>query len=209
MTNKEAREILLEGYPDSVWTDNYEQAVEKYNEAVNLAVEALIKADEEIEYYKEFVIDHGGDKKLFDLPAINNVIDYIIEYADRRLKMEGRSPIYYKCPNEDGTFDICGRMSGPSVTVVYKMEYCHDGNPEHYIVLKKYEQKSHFAGCYYYIDGCGYSKIYINKQGIIVEETKEIEISGFKNEGFLNELYEKKILKRDSLDMLLTKKKTL
>lgn len=161
------------------------------------------------EFYKEFVIDHGGDKKLFDLPAINNIIDYVIKYADGRVKMDGRSPLYYKCPNEDGTFDICGRMNGPSVTVVYKMEYCHDGNPEHYIVLKKYEQKSHFAGCYYYIDGCGYSKIYINKQGIIVEETKEIEISGFKNEGFLNELYEKKLLKRDSLDMLLTKKKTL
>lgn len=98
MTNKEAREILLEGYPDSVWTDNYEQAVEKYNEAVNLAVEALIKADEEIEYYKEFVIEHcvqdfkDGELTLSDVEDVDVLIYTIDRYTVAYLetfKLEG------------------------------------------------------------------------------------------------------------------------
>lgn len=141
------------------------------------------------ESYKEFIIAKGGDEKLFDLPAVNNVIDYIIKYGTF-----GR-PIYYKNPNEDGTFDICGRMGGPSATLVYKMEYCHDDNPEHFIVLKKYEQRSHDDGNFYYIDGCFHNKIYINKEGNIIEETDEIKIPGFEKEGFLSELKEKKLIK--------------
>ena len=95
-----------------------------------------------IKAYKEEMIRQGANPELFNLQAINDIIDYIIDYGDYRVKMEGRSPIYYKNPNEDGTFDICGRMAGPNVTVVYKMEYCDDENPDHYIVLKKYRQEN-------------------------------------------------------------------
>lgn len=147
------------------------------------------------EDYKEYMISKGANKELFDLQAINDIIDGVIEYGDDRLKMEGKSPIYYKNPNKDGTFDICGRMAGPCVTLVYKMEYCNDDNPEHYIVLKKYEQKSHHEGNFFYIDGCVHNKIYINKDGIIVDETDEMKISGFKDNGFLKELHEKKLIK--------------
>ena len=147
------------------------------------------------EDYKKHVLSTGGDEKLFELPAINNIIDYVIEYADGRVKMEGRSPIYYKNSNEDGTFDICGRMSGPTVTLVYKMEYCNDDNPDHYIVLKKYEQRRRNECTTIHIEGCYHNKIYINKDGQIVEETEEIKIPGFERPQFFSDLQSKKLVK--------------
>ena len=141
------------------------------------------------EAYKKFVILNGGDKRLFNLPAVNNVIDYIVKYGN------SKNPIFYKMPNDDGTFDICGRMGNFSTTIVYKMEYCNDKNPEHFIVFKKYEQKSHFEGDFNYIYECFYNKIYINKEGIIVEETDEIKLAGFEEYDLISDLKEKKLIK--------------
>lgn len=45
MTNEEAREKLLDGYPDPVWTDHYEQESEKYDEAIKNATKALLIVD--------------------------------------------------------------------------------------------------------------------------------------------------------------------
>ena len=150
-------------------------------------------------YYKEFIINSGGKKELFDLPAIDQIIKNTIENGDPIVKAEGRSPIYYKDANEDGTFDICGRMGGHCVTLVYKMEYCHDDNPEHYIVLKKYDSISRQEDNFYNFYGVEYKEIYINKEGNVVE-TKNPRLFKEKDEfnqfELLHDLKEKRLINK-------------
>ena len=132
------------------------------------------------ERYKKYVIETGGNSKLFDLEIVEQLIKTIIRDGDPRLITEGKSTIYYKDANEDGTFDICGRMLGPNVSVVYKMEYCNDNNPEHFIKLSKY-QKEHKP--IYSIDFpiednhdkkvMNENILFVNKEGNVVEEIKK------------------------------------
>lgn len=148
------------------------------------------------ELYKNYIIKQGGDSKLFELPAVTQIIQKIIECGDPVVIAEGRSPIYYKDPNKDGTFDICGRTSGHNVNVVYKMEYCQDENPEHFLVLKKYDIENHYNEIGICFDGISYKKIYINKEGNVVEETNKTMISGFEEfETLLTQLHKKKLVK--------------
>ena len=140
--------------------------------------------------YRKHIIETGGKEELFDLPAVTQIIEDIIENGELRLKMEGKSPLYYKNANEDGTFDICGRMYGPSVTVVYKMEYCNTNNSEDYIVLKKY-QKNIIEDDYY---KASYKEIYINKEGNVIREEKNILLDEFDNRSLLTE--SNKVLKK-------------
>ena len=86
--------------------------------------------------YKKFIRENGGDMELFNIPYIDALVKFVIIKGDLRQKVEGRSPIYYKEPNEDGTFDICGRMDGYYVDLCYKMMRYEDG-----IKLCKFEFK--------------------------------------------------------------------
>ena len=86
--------------------------------------------------YIKFLIENGANKEIIELKAIQDIIYNIITNGDPRVIMDGRSPIAYQKPNSDGTFDIGGRMNGPTVSVWYKMSYCNDGDDNHYIVLK-------------------------------------------------------------------------
>ena len=63
---------------------------------------------------------------------------------------------YYLCenPNEDGTFDICGRMDGPTVDLCYKMSK-HLG----LILINKYVLERDYSG---------YSTPLISRQDIVI-----------------------------------------
>ena len=106
------------------------------------------------EMYKDFIIKNGGDEKLFDIPYIQEIIMDIIKYGDPRLVVEGKSTLYYKNPNEDGTFDICGRMDGPTVDLCYKMSK-HLG----LILINKYVLERDYSG---------YSTPLISRQDIVI-----------------------------------------
>ena len=145
--------------------------------------------------FKEYEIEHGADPKLFELPAIRQFIEYIIANGDGNVILDGRSPIYYSDPKEDGTFDICGRMAGPCVTLNYEMQYCNDGNPEHYIVLKRTVRKQHWGPRGVVYDGDWSNEIYINKDGVEVYRSDErLEKDFNEYETILEQLSNKKKL---------------
>ena len=131
------------------------------------------------EDYKEHMIRNGAAPELFELEAINDIIDYVIEYGDPVVMAEGRSPIYFNTPNIDGTFDICGRMGGYTVSLVYKMQYCFDGDPEHYIKLTKYKMNDGKIQKY----DEGNDEIFINKEGNIV--SGEIDVKSVNKKRFI------------------------
>ena len=97
------------------------------------------------ESYKSYVLKTGGNPEIFELPAITKIIQYVIRIGDPRLKFECRSPIYFKDANPDGTFDICGRTSGYSVNLVYKMEYCNEKNPKQTAQLREIVMRENHA----------------------------------------------------------------
>ena len=130
------------------------------------------------EGFKEFMIKSGASPELFELEAINDIIDYVIEYGDPVVMAEGRSPICYNYPNKDGTFNIYGRMGGYTVSLVYKMEYCNDGDPEHYIKLTKYKMND---GVLLKYDE-GNDEIFINKEGNLV--SGEIDVKSVNKKRF-------------------------
>ena len=131
------------------------------------------------EDYKEHMIKNGASPELFELEAINDIIDYVIEYGDPVVMAEGRSLICYNYPNKDGTFNIYGRMGGYTVSLVYKMEYCNDGDPEHFIKLTKYKMND---GVLLKYDE-GNDEIFINKEGNIV--SGEIDVKSVNKKRFI------------------------
>ena len=88
-------------------------------------------------HYKKFLLMNGANEELIELPAIKEIILYVIENGDPRNIVEGHSPISYRVPNEDGTFNIYGKLEGPTPSVVYEMEYNLDDDENHYIKLTK------------------------------------------------------------------------
>lgn len=176
----EEKEIFKEQKQSLSESNNY--SMENYNDIYRY------------EAYKKYVLETGGNEEFFNLPAIRHIIESIIINGDFRVKMEGRSPIYYKNANEDGTFDICGRLAGPYVTDVYKMEYCNDDNKDHYIVLKHYMNKKYIT-IDEEMEGISYKYIYINKDGIISDITNEKFIEANISSGLLNNLHKKNLIK--------------
>ena len=111
--------------------------------------------------YKEFIKNNGGDIKIFEIPFIQEIVMDIIVNGNPRLRSEGRSTLFFKLPNEDGTFDICGRMDGPYVDLCYKMKK-YNG----YILINKYKYKG-IVGVD--IDVPYKPKPYITGQAIIID----------------------------------------
>lgn len=148
------------------------------NKPVCKAYEKFTTHSPRYEHYKQYMIDMGANEELFNMPAINNIIDYIIENG--RASIMGKSPIMYKEPNQDGSFDIIGRMDGSTKKLIFKMKYCEENDNNHYIELDEYEEKlkkhneeldSH--------DGIQCKKYYLNKSGIIIDESMETIIPEF------------------------------
>ena len=117
-------------------------------------------------HYKKFLLMNGANEELIELPAIKEIILYVIENGDPRNIVEGHSPISYRVPNEDGTFNIYGKLEGPTPSVVYEMEYNLDDDENHYIKLTKKDKRTFlFVGEEKNPDEI----ILINKEGIITD----------------------------------------
>lgn len=119
------------------------------------------------EAYKKYLLENGANEELIELPAIKQTIYSIIENGDQIVVAEGRSPISYHHPNEDGTFDIYGRLEGPVETVCYKMEYSPDD--QSYITLTRKDLRKQVFP-YRYDDNFEFpiEKIYIDREGNVI-----------------------------------------
>ena len=147
--------------------------------------------------YKNYVIRTGGKEELFDLVYIQQIINDIIQNGDPVLQSIGKSTFYFKDANEDGTFDICGRMDGPNVSLVYVMSYCDDSNADHYLMLHRYEVVDHHEGNYIVRDGISHKDIILNHDGDVVEEIEYPMIgSDTQSKGLLSFMNEKQIIKK-------------
>ena len=130
--------------------------------------------------YINFLLDNGANPEIVYMPAIDNLILNIIKRGDPIVKAEGRSPIAYLKPNEDGTFDIGGRTAGPIINEKYEMSYCKDDNPSYFIKLVKKEKQL----SYHTIDfpfGEPYdlevvNTIYINEEGKMIKEETDTHL---------------------------------
>ena len=140
--------------------------------------------------YKNYILSSGANKEILDFPAVKNIISNIVVDGDPVLKANGKNPLYFKDANEDGTFDICGKMCGLTVSVVYKMEYCNDDNPKHFISLKCFLTNYKYDINYY--------KLFINDKGMVVDWTKPYNLNCYniENDGLLGTLKKGKILKK-------------
>ena len=118
--------------------------------------------------YEKFLLDNGARKDLVELPAIKNIILDVIEHGDPRVKFEGRSPIVYMDPKEDGTFDIYGRMSGHTASVAYEMDLDEQEENGYYVCLTKKDIRNND----FLQDREPDQKIYIDREGKIIENLK-------------------------------------
>ena len=124
------------------------------NKPVCKAYEKFTTHSPRYEHYKQYMIDMGANEELFNMPAINNIIDYIIE---------------------NGRASIIGRMDGSTKKLIFKMKYCEENDNNHYIELDEYEEKlnkhSEESNSH---DGIQCKKYYLNKSGIIIDESMDI-----------------------------------
>lgn len=111
--------------------------------------------------YKEYIRRNGGDMNIFNIPFIQEIIMNIIENGDPRLRFEGHSTLYFKQPNEDGSFDICGRMEGPIVNLCYKMRKVRG-----MLFINKYEYKQIFQTD---LDTLNCPEPYITRQDMVID----------------------------------------
>lgn len=140
-----------------------------------------IRCEQEFERYKDFIISNGGSEEIINMPEIRNIIMFGIENGDPRLIMEGRRTIAYRKPNPDGTFDIGLRTNGPTVNTLYKMSYCNDEDPDHYIKLTTIDT----YGVHYTMDepiGDSYEEtetkiVFLNKEGYISDSSNSKSIN--------------------------------
>ena len=147
--------------------------------------------------YKNFIIKNGGNKNLFDFPAITDIIKDFIINGDPILKAEGKSTICYKEPNSDGTFDICGRKVGYLVSDVYKMELCNDFDL--FLCLKYYYLDCGYKDGNFFIDGIKHYSLFVNMEGNIVERTSKVKLDidfNLYSDSLLSILKKEKILKK-------------
>ncbi len=120
--------------------------------------------------YQDYIIQSGGNEKLFELPFIQQIIFDIIHNGDPILLSLNKSTLYYKDANPDGTFDICGRMDGPTVNLVYSMSYCNDYVDNHFLKLRRFEEESHYEDSIMVKDGITQKDIFLDHDGNVIEE---------------------------------------
>lgn len=135
---------------------------------------------ERFKSYYEFLVNNGVNKKILNIPYIKELIINLILNGDPRVILEGKSPIVYLPPHEDGTFDIGAKLDGPQISNLYRISYCNDGVSDHYIKITT----SNTYTVQYSIDGpspLGYpydvvetTIIYINHDGKKGETTKTV-----------------------------------
>ncbi len=131
-------------------------------------------AQRRFESYIDFLITNGANKEIIELEPVRKLIMGIIKNGDPRVIMDGRSPIVYKTPNSDGTFEIAGRLNGPIASDFYNISYCNDDDPSHFIKITNERKKR----LHYSMDdpiGDAYdvtilNTTYIDKNGEIVNE---------------------------------------
>ena len=133
-------------------TEN-EKLVERYNKKKNIKIDNyskdfllsyrqfLIDVDAEMRYelYRNNMINNGANALLFDLEDLKKIIINLIKNGCLSDDCSYHSILYYKKPNEDGTFDICCLNEELNKILYYKMEYCHDSDRFHQISLKEFE----------------------------------------------------------------------
>jgi hypothetical protein len=128
--------------------------IEKYNNA-------------RYEAYKEFLLRNNANPEILELKAVQDIIKDVIKNGDHQVIFEGRSPISYEMPNEDGTFNIVGRTNGPVANIVYYMSYCKDNDA--FIKLKKrsINQAQYFMDIELDEEN---EDIYISREGNIIDK---------------------------------------
>ena len=138
-----------------------------------------LNTNKQIKYtvYKTELVDNKPVCKAYEKftthsPRYEHYKQYMI---DMRASIIGKSPIMYKEPNQDGSFDIIGRMDGSTKKLIFKMKYCEENDNNHYIELDEYEEKlnkhSEESNSH---DGIQCKKYYLNKSGIIIDESMDI-----------------------------------
>ena len=117
--------------------------------------------------YIDFLLENGARKDIIEMPAIKKIILDTIENGDSRVKSEGKSPISYRNPKEDGTFDIYGRTEGYASSVVYIMELDEQEENDYYICLTKKDIRDYLL--FNESERKPDKKIYIDRNGKIIE----------------------------------------
>ena len=121
--------------------------------------------------YVKFLLQHGARKDIVELPAIQNIILNVIENGDPRVLAEGKSPISYREPNEDGTFNIYGKMEGYTSSVVYEMDLDEQEEKGYYICLTKKDIRDYLL--FNEDNRKPEEKIYIDKEGKLIDNLNE------------------------------------
>lgn len=146
--------------------------------------------------YIKFIISTGGCEDIVHLKAIRDIICTIIKEGNPIEKSLGQSVIYYRDANEDGTFDLCGRMEEPLADLVYMMEYCNDDCPDHFLLLTKYELVSAWEGAYYTRKRISVSSIIIDQYGQIVKQEDLEPITDVSQYDSLLSILQKKLVRK-------------
>ncbi len=146
--------------------------------------------------YMRFLLENGANQEILELQAIQVLIADLIRNGDPRVKSEGRSPVAYFRPKEDGTFEIGGRTSGYTANVRYDMKYCDDDSEGFIKLVNKHYRRSipsladQMAGA----DEDGYivadtTTIIIDRDGKIKDKRKRVDYVTDEKE--LSEAYER------------------
>ena len=117
--------------------------------------------------YIDFLLENGARKDIIEMPAIKKIILDTIENGDPRVRLEGRSPLSYSNPKEDGTFDIYGRTEGYTSSVAYIMELDEQEENGYYICLTRKDIRNYLF--FNESERKPDKKIYIDRNGKIIE----------------------------------------
>ena len=123
--------------------------------------------------YTNFLLENGARKDIIEMPAIKKIILDTIENGDPRVRLEGKSPISYRNPKEDGTFDIYGRTEGYTSSVAYIMDLDEQEENGYFICLTKKDIRNYLL--FNESERKPDEKIYINKNGKIIEKKNKIK----------------------------------
>ena len=155
------------------------------------------KADQyRMHSFRKHILTTGGRKELFELPFIQQIIIDIIENGDPILKSMGKSTLYYKDANEDGKYDICGRMNGPDVNLVYVMSFCNNQENDYYLLLQRYERMYKTRMNFSYPIGISHTDYYLDYDGNVTKKIDYPILSDTNHQdGLLSVMKEKQFIK--------------